>query len=201
MKASHAMLALGVMALLAIGCEKKKESTTIIIPKQTVVKPSDTIASMERSETTRSVSWLNNSYSIRVLREPVDSLPLAKDEIGNRYYDNSIHITITRADGSKFFEKKLTKRSFSEFLTDEMKQHGALLGVVYDRIEDNKLRFAGSVGSPDVQSDTYVPVIMLVDKDGHVSIQRDTDLDMHNQAADTTTIDDSYRTDDQDDGV
>lgn len=190
-----------LVCLLAWGCEKKKESTTIIIPKQTVVKPADTIAWMERSETTRDIAWLNSNYSIRVVRQSVDSLPLAKDEIGNRYYDNVIHVTVSRGDGSKFFDKKVTKKMFSEFLTEEMKENGALLGVVFDRIEDNRLRFAGSVGSPDIQSDTYVPIIMLVDKDGHVSLQRDTDLDMHNQAADTTHIDDSQQNNDQDDGV
>ena len=201
MKVWHVMMATTIVAAISLSCSKKKETSTIIIPKQEVVKPSDTIAWMERSEATKAIPWLNANYNIKVVRERVDSLPLAKDEIGNRYYDNSVFISITRADGSTFFEKRLTKKSFSEFLDDDMKQNGALLGFVYDGIDNNKLRFAGSVGSPDVQSDSYVPLVMLVDSDGHASFQRDTDLDMHNHAADTTTLDDSYKKDDDDDGV
>ncbi len=201
MKATRVMMAASIVAAMTLSCKKKKETSTIIIPKQEVVKPSDTIAWMERSESKKELPWLNANYVIKVVRERVDSLPLAKDEIGNRYYDNSIFISITKADGSTFFEKKLTKKSFYEFLDDDMKKNGALLGFVYDGIDNNKLRFAGSVGSPDVQSDSYVPLVMLVDSEGHMSIQRDTDLDMHNQAADTTTLDDSYKKDSYDDGV
>ncbi len=201
MKAIHALLAAGIISLFAMGCEKKKESSTIIIPRQTVAKPSDTIAWMQRSDTTITFSWLHNNYRVHVLREAVDSLPLAKDEIGNRYYDNAVHVSITRNDGSTFFERKLTKKSFADLLTDEMKQTGALLGFVFDGVENDVVRFAGSVGSPDQQSDTYVPFLMLVDRDGHVSIKRDTDLDMHNQAADTATVDNDQQYDEQDDGV
>ena len=201
MKVSHVVMMATALVAITLSCNKKKESSTIIIPKQEVVKPSDTIARMERSDVERNIPWLNSNYKIRVVRESVDSLPLAKDEIGNRYYDNSIYIQITRADGSTFFEKKFTKKAFAEFLEDDMKNDGALLGIVYDRIDNNKLRFAGSVGSPDVQSDSYVPIVILIDGDGHMTMQHDTDLDMHNQAADTTSLDDSYKKDNDDDGV
>lgn len=68
------------------------------------------------------------------------------------------------------------------------------MGLVFDRSDDDNLYFAGSVGSPDQESDDYVPVLVVVNRKGEMKIQRDTELDVHNAAADTTTIDNSYRT-------
>ena len=80
-------------------------------------------------------------------------------------------------------------------------RHSSSIRRLFRCVENDVVRFAGSVGSPDQQSDTYVPFLMLVDRDGHVSIKRDTDLDMHNQAADTATVDNDQQDDEQDDGV
>lgn len=54
-----------------------------------------------------------------------------------------------------------------------------LLGIVLDKVEDSNLVFAVSVGYPDVQSDTFIPLVMKIGKTGNMSIALDTQID-HN---------------------
>ena len=47
---------------------------------------------------------------------------------------------------------------------------GALLGIVYVKAEGDYLYFAASVGSPDVTSDEYVPLVLKISRMGSISI-------------------------------
>lgn len=49
---------------------------------------------------------------------------------------------------------------------------GALLGIVYVKAEGDYLYFAASVGSPDVTSDEYVPLVLKISRMGSISISR-----------------------------
>ena len=62
-----------------------------------------------------------------------------------------------------------------------------MLGIVLDKADGDYLRFAASVGSPDVLSDQFVPLVMTIHRMGGVSITRDTQLDTG--ADDATTGD------------
>ena len=56
----------------------------------------------------------------------------------------------------------------------------ALLGIVFDKVEDGVLRFAASVGSPDKASDEYIPLVLKISRSGSVSISKDTQFDTGN---------------------
>ena len=49
-----------------------------------------------------------------------------------------------------------------------------------DRADGDNLIFAASVGSPDVLSDEFIPMVLTVTRMGDVSIKRDTTMDTSN---------------------
>ena len=83
---------------------------------------------------------------------------------------------VLRSDGSVFFERTFLKSDFTQYISDAYAK-GALLGVVFDCVEGESLRFAASVGSPDRMSDEYEPLVVKISRMGAVSIAKDTKLD------------------------
>ena len=61
-----------------------------------------------------------------------------------------------------------------------MAKRSALLGVIFVEAKGDVLRFAASVGSPDANSDEYVPLIVQVSRMGNVAINKDTQMDTNN---------------------
>ena len=164
------------LLVLAPSCKEKKESTVIIAPKPVEQKPSEPNR-MQDADNSTDVEWLGKTYHVNVVRKTDTSLPLTKDEGDHPYYDSRITLTIKRSDGSEFFRREFLKTDFARLLPDDMKCDGALLGIVFDRVEGNRLVFAASVGSPDVLSDAFLPIVLTVSNMGDVDMQRDLQLD------------------------
>ena len=59
-----------------------------------------------------------------------------------------------------------------------MRKNGALLGIVYDKIDNGKLSFAASVGSPDPNSDEYIPLTLTLSTSGALYIAIDNKADI-----------------------
>lgn len=173
------MLVIALGTLLLASCGDKKEDTNIVTHKQTVVKKKQT-ERMTDIEQTRETQWLGATYAIAISRKADTSLPVITDELGNKYFDNTIRLKITREDGSVFVEKTFTKADFKQYVPDSYYTKGALLGVVFDKVEDNRLSFAASVGSPDKTSDEYVPLVLTIDRNGKMSVSEATTLDVDN---------------------
>lgn len=187
---------IGISVLMAVAalaaCGKKKENDNIIVKKPTIVakKPIQRVG--DYSQTTP-IEWGSANYSITVERKADAQLDIVDDGAGNRYYDNLITVHIVRQDGSDFFNRTFTKHDFASYV-DETYRSGALLGIVFDKVEDGVLRFAASVGSPDKISDEYVPLVLKINRFGEVSMNRDTELD-------TVGNDVGEKPDTDDDGV
>ena len=64
---------------------------------------------------------------------------------------------------------------------------GALLGIVFDKAEGNNLCFAASVGSPDITSDEYLPLVLRISRMGAVSISNDQVLDTESTSSASST--------------
>ena len=101
-----------------------------------------------------------------------------KDENGQPYFDNRVSVTIKRQDGSVFFKKVFTKASFSSYIDDTFRNNGILAGIQYDEIGDRGLEFSVVVGMPDALDDVFVPLELVIDRQGAISISRDDDMDM-----------------------
>ena len=166
-------------AAMLTACQEKKESTVIIAPKPEPVKPSGPIL-MQDMKAENSVEWIGKTYKVIVNRKVDRELPMVEVEPGKKAYDNRISLTIVRPDGTEFFNKEYTKAAFMNCLDENTKKNGVLLGIVLDRADGDNLIFAASVGSPDVLSDEFIPMVLTVTRMGEVSIQRDTTMDTSN---------------------
>lgn len=192
MSTRTALIVLLGLAMALAGC-KKKEDTTIIV-KKTQLQPEQpkTTGQMSVSQWSKTIDWIGAKYLIQIERQPDKSLPLAKDETGRSYYDNVIHLTISRPDGTKFLDREFHKSDMRKYVPSSFYENGALLGLVFDRAEGGVLYFGTSVGSPDSMSDEYVPLILKIDRKGGISISKDDDLDgsqpAHDEAAEELRI-------------
>lgn len=156
-------------------CKEKKSSQDIIVSKPEVFKPEAPISMQERHDNVE-VRWQNDLYTISIDRTPQDSLPMVKDEIGQQYVDNSIRLTVNRADGSVFFGRTFTKGSFASYLDDNFRRTGILEALVFDEVDDGKLEFAVSISRPQAD-DEFIPLEMKIDRNGGIVIKRDEHMD------------------------
>ena len=159
-----------VLAVLAIGACKEKKRDYIFVTHKPIVVKSKKPKSMGDMSQSREVSWLGQTYRLTMSLRSDASLPLASDG-EQKYYDNRITLRILRSDGSVFFDRTFTKADFKPYVNGHYYDDGALLGIVFDKVEGNTLTFAASVGSPDKSSDEFVPLVLKVSNTGSVSIK------------------------------
>lgn len=175
------ILACATFLLLAGGtlqsCKEKKQSNVIITTKPVEEKklPTQKVGDYEMETP---VDWVGSTYQVVVERKADESLPLADDGQGNKYFDNRISVRVVRKDGSEFFNRTFTKEDFSAYVDALYKKNSALLGIVLDKAEGDYLVFAASVGSPDKMSDEYVPLVLKISRFGDVSVSKDTQMDI-----------------------
>jgi len=172
-------------ATLITACSEKKKSNIIIAPKP-VVKVQKSTLKMSNYEQARDIGWLGSTYKVVVKRVSDSNLPLVTLDENNKYYDNKITICIIRSDGSEFFNRTFTKEAFESYIDKHTQKAGALLGIVYVKPEGDNLCFAASVGSPDITSDEYVPMVLKISRMGTVSISKDQILDTDSNEGATT---------------
>lgn len=185
-------VALCVVAMLGVSCTEKPKSDNIIVHKQPKTAKPATTQAMSDYTSSCNIDWLGATYKVSVERKADKQLPHTVDEQGNKYYDNRISVRIQRGDGSVFFERVFQKSDFTPYISEAFAK-GALLGVVFDKVDGESLRFAASVGSPDRMSDEYEPLVVKVSRLGAVSIAKDTRLD--------TTSDEQSQDEDDEEGV
>ena len=170
---------LAVMAILTtaatfVACEKEKKQTVnnIIVPPREEKVPYTLIHQMNEIDHVDGVKWVGSTYKVRVHRYSSDSLSVATDENGKRYYNNLIRVHITRADGSVFFDKLFSKKMFEGFVDDKYLSQNLILGMVYNGNDANNLYFLGSVGCPDILTEEYVPFNVSVNRVGEVKVEK-----------------------------
>lgn len=184
MKRILSLILLGTVLLSISSCKDDKKSDNIITSKpEKEVIPTDTLAMTTIAPEGRTITWGEGSYTISVKRYADESLPIAIDESGRKYFDNKIDLKISRADGSVFMDKTFQKTDFNSFLDDNTKKNGALLGLPFVEVEGNNLVFSASVGSPNEMSDEFVPMKVKISRMGDIHIELDNDLDTTNDNA------------------
>lgn len=162
-------------ALLSLtSCGEKKKSSDIITQRVEKVTPRAP-ERMQEYDDSRDIAWIGKQYKVNVHRHPADSLPMVKDETGQKFVDNVISIKVLRADGSQFFARTFKKSDFLSYLDDDYIKTGILEGLVFDKAEGDFLEFAASVSHPN--SDEYIPLVVRLSRMGQITIQRDTQMD------------------------
>ena len=167
-----------IAVILLVGtiaaCSSKKQREDIITTKYEKPAPQGPIRTDDYKDT-KQFRWLDRDYTCTIERMADDSLPMVKDETGQQFVDNRVRVVITRADGSKFFDKEFTKVSFDSYINEDYRKTGILEGFVFDRVENSEVRFACSVSRP--QSDEFIPLILSVNRMGNIDIKQDTRID------------------------
>lgn len=161
---------LPLLFLGVVSCKDKPQSNIIIAHRPMVVhqqKP-QVIGDAVR---TSNISWVGSKYTVKVSIKCDTSLPLATDG-STKYYDNRVNISILRADGSSFFNRTFTKSDFKPYADDSYYDGGALIGIVFDKVAGESLKFAVSVGNPDKTTDEFIPLELTVSHVGGVSIEK-----------------------------
>lgn len=163
------------MPLLFLGvvsCKDKPQSNIIIAHRPVVVKQQKPQAIGDAVRNSN-INWVGSKYTVRVSVKCDTSLPLATDGT-TKYYDNRVNISILRADGSSFFNRTFTKSDFKPYVDDSYYDGGALIGIVFDKVVGESLKFAVSIGNPDKTTDEFVPLELTVNHIGGVSIVKAT---------------------------
>ena len=175
------IVSLAAMAVVLAACGEKKKSETIIAPRVVKVVPKEPIR-MQPYMDEKEVSWIGKTYFVTVSRQPSDSLPMVKDETGQKFVDNLFQMTVTRTDGSVFFDRKFTKNSFNKYINEDYRNTGILEGIVFDQVDGDWLVFAASVAHP--QTDEYIPLVIKLSRMGVLEISQDTQMDTDNPRKD-----------------
>lgn len=178
------LLTLTLIALAMSGCGKKRTTDDIIVKKAAPAAPSRPSA-IGNYKQTYQVEWQGQSYSLTVNLEADPALGQVSDGT-RRFYDNHVTLTITRADGSEFMRREFTKANFASYVDADYLAKNALVGFVYDRVEDGQLRLVASVGSPDKMSDDYIPLNISIAPSGALTVSKGTRLDSGSDGEDIT---------------
>lgn len=181
MKKIFLFIAFGVCSVMLVACGDKKQSDDIVMrkPVQQAAKPTQRIGDYSQN---RTFDNAGRSFTVTVERKADTSLPVVDDGTGNKYYDNTVHVRIAGQDGKDLFDRVFRKSDFRSYIDKSYSDKGALLGVVFDRAEDDAIYFAASVGSPDKSSDEYVPLVVRISYKGEIlGISEDTLLDTANE--------------------
>lgn len=186
MKRINYIFFMALVAGMLVSCAEKKKSNIIIAPKPVAKATNKPIQEMSGYEQSREVEWVGSTYKVVVKRMSDSELPIVKIDDANKYYDNKITLRVLRKDGTEFFNRTFTKSDFESYLDKRTKEQGALLGIVYVKAEGDNLFFAASVGSPDVASDEYVPMVLKISRMGAVNISKDQLLDTDSGDASST---------------
>ena len=162
------------LALVLAACSEKKKSDDIITQRVVEVKPSAPIKMQEYNDS-RDVEWIGKTYHITVHRQPSDSLPMVEDETGQKFVDNVFKVTVSRSDGSVFFNRTFTKPFFAQYVNEDFRKTGILEGIVFDKADGDWLVFGASVGHP--QTDEYMPLVMRLSRMGNLEVKLDSQMD------------------------
>ena len=169
------MIAIAASVAFAMSsCGSKKKSDQIITQRVVKKVPQQPVKMQEYNDE-RDVPWIGKSYHVAVNRMPSDSLPMVKDETGQKFVDNIFTLTVSREDGSVFFSRQFTKAFFTNYITDVYRKAGILEGIVFDKADGDWLKFAASVGLP--QTDEYIPLVIRLSRMGELTVSQDTQMD------------------------
>ncbi|MCD8182830.1 MAG: DUF4738 domain-containing protein [Bacteroides sp.] len=129
---------------------------------------------MQMSETKATVTYKGKEYQSSVVRRPDESLPIVKDEQGEKFVDNVITLRIT-CNGKEVLNKVFTKASFASLVDAGFMKHAILEGLVYNKTTPQGIVYAVSISYP--QTDLYAPLSLTVSADGKISMAKEEVLE------------------------
>lgn len=95
-------------------------------------KADDTYAEPE-TKRTFTAKLNGQTFDIAIVRSADKSLPVVTDDMGKRYYDYRVEVTIA-SNGKLFYTHSYTKEDFADHLSADEKKAMVLLGMAYDSV-------------------------------------------------------------------
>ena len=179
------VLAVVLMGLSA--CGNKKKSDNIIAQRVVKATPQAPVR-MQGFADERDVQWIGKTYHVSINRQPNDSLPMVKDETGQKFVDNAVVLAVSRSDHSVFYSRTFTKRDFMQYLDADYSKTGILEGFVFSKADGDWLEFAASVSHP--QTDEYIPLVVRLSRMSEVKIGVDTQMDTRSENSEAADLED-----------
>ncbi|WP_300700499.1 DUF4738 domain-containing protein [Bacteroides sp.] len=170
MKNLFYMLAcVSVIFLSACSSQNKKEKDDAQALMQDSVKAAGP-QRMQVSDVKATFNYQGKEYQSSVLRQPDESLPIVKNEQGEKFIDNRITLRLT-CGGKQIVDRVFTKENFTSLVDAKFMQYAILEGLVYDQTTPQGIIYAASVCYP--QSDLYVPIRLTITSDGKISMAKE----------------------------
>jgi len=171
--------------LVLAGCKNKtapETTQTGVNEYANAEEPVDGIQRMQEYNYSDTLRTEGHTYVYTIHREASDSLPQVADEEGTIYADNVYTLSV-ESDGQSFFNRRFTKQAFASYLSSDFRERGILDGMMCDESQSG-LTFAVSVSLP--QSDMFEPLLLRIDRQGGIAIERDerSDANLEEQADD-----------------
>ncbi len=180
-KTNHILLAL--LAIIMVACQGKKEETkteTYIVNEPIAVSKPDTI-SMHVYEKSDKVNVNSTDYNYTYKFAPANNLPIITTSAGNKYYDNTLTLTIKKGTDN-FYTHTFTKESFKRFIPEKLYPNMVLMGFNFNynkEAEHDRFYFVTSIGDPD-DEEYYIPIDISIDRNGELYLSKFVDTAIDN---------------------
>lgn len=174
MKKNRILLILLTLVLVACN-QKSPDADKVVQEEKSEKKDSENI--IHRLPVLHGVDTVKsgkNVYIIEVHREAFDSLGIVTDDMGYRYADNSLKISV-RKNGSSLFYRTFKKKDFLHLLDAEFAKHSILDGCRFLQVHEGMVSFSLAVSYPD--SDMSRPFKLNIGPDGSYMIVKNDDLE------------------------
>ncbi len=169
------LISLLMFSLVLCACNKKTQSTesatTNEKPKTEAENILHRLPTLHVEDTVKSGS---NVYALMINREACDSLGIVTDEMGYRFADNLLKISVKK-NGSVLFARTFKKKDFMHLLDAEFAKHSILDGCRFLQVHEGMVSFSLAVSYPD--SDMSRPFKLNIGPDGSYMIVKNDDME------------------------
>ena len=124
--------------------------------------------SMDDSHVTETVAFQGKEYKLSIDRLSDESLPRVKGLDGDEFVDNRITLRVTAGAAHTLLNREFTRAAFADELQGEPVTAYRLEALTFDKATAAGLVFIVSLGYP--QSDLFVPIRLVVDYSGRLSM-------------------------------
>ena len=146
---------LPLLLVCITSCKDKPRSNIIIAHKPVVVPIQNKPRAIGDAVRNSSISWVGGKYTVKITVKCDTSLPLATDGATSYY---------------PFFNHTFTKSDFKNYVDANYYEHGALIGIILEKVDGENLEFAASVGNPDRSIDDFASLDITINHLGGISI-------------------------------
>lgn len=178
MKIGNVMKKCPILLLLPLlafcGCRQKSAETVEKVQVSTSVKPHVSILhSLPELHVQDSCVSGHNLY-VWMIDRVSDSLDIVTDELGDRFADNTIKISV-RKNGSSLFARTFRKADFRHLLDKDFVEQSILDGCRFVQVNGGTVTFSMAVSYPE--SDMSRPFKLDIGSDGSYMIVQDDDME------------------------